>query len=101
MRSRRCRSGRGETCNGQIDAVRRRGDYEKLEEGFHLRFPSSRTRLRSFTYIYNHTHRRWGNINSRGITADRGRQWWRPYAILEFNRGSTSTGTGYSAQKMR
>ncbi len=55
-------------------AVRSKGDCEELEEGFHLRFPSSRRGLRSFTSLYSHTHRMWGNIGSRGTAADRGRR---------------------------
>ncbi len=55
-------------------AVRPMGDCEELERGFHLRFPSSRRGLQSFTYLYSHTHRRWGSIGSRGTAADRGRR---------------------------
>ncbi len=59
---------------GDFGAVRPKGGCEELEGGFHLRFPSSRRGLRSFTYLYNHTHRKWGTIGSRGTTADRGRR---------------------------
>ncbi len=86
---------------GDFAAVRLRGECEELEEDFHLRFPSLRRGLRSFTSLYSHTHRRWGSIDSRGTTADRARRGGRPYTILGVNRGSTSTGTGYPAQKMR
>jgi hypothetical protein len=53
---------------GDFVAVRPRGACEELEGGFHLRFPSSRRGLRSFTSIYTHTHRSWGSIGSRNTT---------------------------------
>jgi hypothetical protein len=62
---------------GDFAAVHPRGGCEELERGFHLRFhPSSRGLLyiRSFTSLYSHTHRMWGNIGSSGTAADRGRQ---------------------------
>ena len=50
------------------------GQLRDEEEGFYLRFPSSRRGLRSFTPSLSHTHRKWGSIGNRGTTADRGRQ---------------------------
>ena len=50
------------------------GRHRDEEEGFYLRFPSSRRGLRSFKPSLSHTNRRWGSIGSRGTAADRGRQ---------------------------
>ena len=49
------------------------GRLRDEEEGFYLRFPSSRRGLRSFTPSLSHTHRKWDIIGSRGTTADRDR----------------------------
>ena len=43
-------------------------------EGFSLRFPSSSIGTYFLNTFYNHTHRMWGSIESRGTTADRGRR---------------------------
>jgi hypothetical protein len=78
MSSRRGRRRRGETYKrsdrGDFAAVRPRGGCEELEGDFHLEFSSSRRGLRSFTSLYSHTHRMWGNIGSNGTTADCGRR---------------------------
>ena len=53
-----------------IDAPQ--GRLRNAEEGFPQQFSSSRRGPRSFTPFRTHTHRRWGNIDSRGTAADRG-----------------------------
>jgi len=50
------------------------GRLQNAEEGFPQRFPSSRREFWSFTPFFTHTHRRWGSIGSRGVTADRDRR---------------------------
>ena len=50
------------------------GCQQNAEEGFPQRFPSLRRGVWSFAPFFRHTHRRWGNIGSRGATADRDRR---------------------------
>ena len=69
------------------------GRLRDEEEGFCLRFPSSRRGLRSFTPSLSHTHRRWGSIDNRRLAADRGRRGGLPYGILRGHCGGTSTST--------
>jgi len=94
---------RGRNIRGEDTAMsdrvdlRRRGTQRRVrsvERGFFLRFPPSRRELRSFIPLYNHAHRMWGNIGSRGTAADSasGRGGGRT-GFYDSNRGSASTST--------
>ncbi len=66
-----------------------------------LRFPPSRRGLRSFTSLCSHTHGKWGNIDSRGTTADRDcRGGGGRTGFYVINHGNASTVTECPAKRL-
>jgi len=76
------------------------GRLKNAEEGFSQRFPSSRRGFRSFTPFCTHSHRKWGRIGSRGVAADRDRQWGgRSYGILQCQPRGYEYGYGMPCER--
>ncbi len=69
------------------------------EEGCPQRFPLSRRGFQSFTPFCTHTHRRWGNISSRGLAADRDRRGGRSYGILRCQPREYEYGYGMPCER--